>query len=157
MSELTRLFPRAAIDAAENGDLEPLLRRLRASDLTSDEAAWIEARLRGDPSARVRAGPKVQDTRDRDVMIIMLDEWLRVRWGEPTAANRYMHLSKVREWNLSASAIRKIVKTARRSDLDLLLKVCARDWQRAHLVFGAVTKNSAEIPELLRDALNSPD
>lgn len=155
MSDLTRLFPRATIEAAENGDLEPLLKRLRASDLTSDEAEWIERRLKGDPSAKVRRGAKVKDNRDRDLTVVIMDEWLRVRWGERSATNRRAILSKVSEWNLTASAIRRIIDATAKPDL--LLKVWVRDWQRASMVYGPVTKNSAEIPELLRDALNSPD
>ena len=59
MADITSLFPRQTIEAAENGDLEPLLERLRASDLNAEESEWIERRLKGDPSAKMRAGPPV--------------------------------------------------------------------------------------------------
>lgn len=143
------------VERAQDGDLEPLLDRLCATNLAPDEIDWIERRLRGDPSAKMRAGPKAKDTRDRDWTIVYLDEWLRIRYGEKSAANRHKHLSKVKIWNLSGGAIRKIIENVNRPNL--MLRIQTEQWRTMRFLYGLPDKNSAEIPELLRDALNPPD
>lgn len=155
MADIASLFPRQTIEAAENGDLEPLLERLRASDLNAEESVWIERRLKGDPSAKMRAGPKRRDNRDRDLTIVYLDEWLRLRFGETSAENRHIHLSKVKEWSLKPTRIRNIIENAEKPDL--ILKLFRNEWRNARFVYGAPDKHSPEIPELLRDALNSSE
>ena len=156
MVDIARLFPRQTVEEAENGNLEPLLERLRASDLNAEESDWIERRLKGDPSAKMRAGPKQQDNRGRNLTIVYLNEWLRVRFGEPSAANRYEHLSNVREWELSPSAIKKIIKTTKAPETRWLwraLKI-GDSWDEATRSNSPPDKHSPEIPELLRDVLN---
>ena len=140
------------VQAAEDGDLGPLLERLRAVQLNADEIDWIERRLRGDPSAKMRAGPKVQDNRDRDLEIVMLDHWLQFRFGQSSAAERRNIIA--RSAHLSPSAVRKIVETA---GTNLVRKVLVDGWKSMTLTQGPASAKSGEVPKKLRDALNPPE
>lgn len=68
------------IDAAwraSQGDMGPLLDRLRACDLTPDEKAFIEGRLTG--TVKLSRGPKRRnDTCRRTQEIIVANEWLKL-------------------------------------------------------------------------------
>lgn len=106
---------------AHEGDLEPLLKRLRDCGLTRDEKDFIEARLLGKHT--MRRGPKKSaDTARRRQRLIVADAWLKYCEKLFCADNRIQILEG--KTGLSATAIRNALSVppdpATRVELDLI-------------------------------------
>lgn len=105
------------VAAAEDGDLEPLLQRLR-SRLNRDEADWLERRLRHPERAKMRAGPKAKpDKRPRDLEIYLCNAWLRLTgWDKAEARNERL----ADAFGLKAGTIEKLLPTIHPRGIELL-------------------------------------
>ena len=90
---------------ATQGDMKPLLERLRASSLTRDEKDFIEARLTG-RGGKMKRGPKVKrETAVRYREIIRANAWLSYCEHVTVEDNRVQILEG--RTGLSATAVRK--------------------------------------------------
>lgn len=105
------------VDAAEGGDLAPLIARLRGSNLSADEIDWIERRLLNPGAAKMRAGPKVtRAKRIRDVEIFLYDAWLRLT-GWDKAMARYAEIAQV--YDLKHDTVARLIPTIRPTKWEL--------------------------------------
>ena len=136
------------VHSATQGDMAPLLERLRNCDLSREEKQFIEERLTNPERAKIKPGVKADrevHTRNQDILIA--DAWLNYRFQMRAKSNRHHEISKA--IGLSEGAVRKILTDTRRS---LITTVLIQGIKDAGFLFEQADDKANDKPLILRGA-----
>lgn len=134
-----------AVFMAEQGDMGPLLDRLRASDLSRDEVRFIEARLTG-KGGKIKRGRKPSDAiAARNQNIILADAWLRIIRGFGKKHARLVALGQ--STGLGESQISDALKTTK--TLSTIYSIDQYKRMKMLIVSGVVDVDTMPMPEIL--------
>jgi hypothetical protein len=143
------------VHIAKQGNMAPLLERLRNCDLSREEKQFIEERLTNPKRAKIKPGVRADKEVDaRNQEILIADAWLNYRFMMPAQSNRWLEISNATRRSesavgLSEGAVRKILTETRPSILTI---VCIQRIKEDALEFGQADEDAYDKPLILRVA-----
>ncbi len=141
------------VHTAKQGNMAPLLERLRNCDLSREEKQFIEERLTNPKRAKIKPGVRAdKEVGARNQEILIADAWLNYRFMMHAQSNRWLAISaatKITADGLSEGAVRKILTETRPS---LLTIVFIQRIKEDALVFGKADEGAYDKPLILRVA-----
>ena len=136
------------VHRATQGDMEPLLERLRNCDLSREEKQFIEDRITNPQRAKIKRGVKSStENKVRNQEVLIADAWLNYRFKMRAKSDRHLEISKA--IGLSEGAVRKILSETRPG---LVTNIIIQNVKQMGFIFPPAGETDSDKPLILRAA-----